>query len=157
MVALFAVDVWSRYVAVARNAQTVGHVLVKFISGVKDGTVELAFDNEPALVAGVAFCKAAARSKTGLSTIVSPNKSYDKGRASIAERFVQTVRGIQKPLLNHTEAEIEASTHGVLWTSPSQSTPKNCGTPTTQCRGDRRGNLLSEGYSASEPFDDSDA
>ena len=54
----------------------------KFIGGVRDGTVEIAFDNEPVLVTGVPFRKAA-RSKAGLTTIVSPNKSDDKDRTSM--------------------------------------------------------------------------
>ena len=59
VVALLMLDVCSRYVAVAplkqRNAQTVGRVLVYLISSVRDGTMELAFDNEPVLVAGANF------------------------------------------------------------------------------------------------------
>lgn len=66
VVALLAVDVWSRYVTVAplkqRNAQTVG---------------QAAFDNEPVLAAGVAFCKST-RAKNGFGTIVTPNKACDK-------------------------------------------------------------------------------
>ena len=112
VVALLAVDVWSRYVTVVplkrRNAQTVGQALVKFINHVRDGTVEIAFDNEPVLVAGVAFCKAA-RAKTGYTTITTPNKMYDKGRTGVAERFVQTIRELQKTLLCHIEAEIKAT------------------------------------------------
>lgn len=53
MVALLMVEVWPRYVAVAslkqRNAQTVGRALASFIGSVRDGTVDLAFDNEPVL------------------------------------------------------------------------------------------------------------
>ena len=59
--ALLAVDVGSRYVAVSplkkRNAQTVGQALVKFIGEVRDGTVEVAFENEAVPVAGVSFAK----------------------------------------------------------------------------------------------------
>ena len=87
-----------------RNAETVGQALVKFIGEVRDGTVEIAFDNEPVLVAAVSFCKAA-RAKAGLGTIVSPNKWYDIGRT----RFVQTVRGIQKTLIGQIEDHIEAA------------------------------------------------
>ena len=36
-----------------------GQALMKFMSGVRNGTVEVAYDNGPVLVAGVAFCKAA--------------------------------------------------------------------------------------------------
>lgn len=67
VVALLMVDVWSRFVSVAsfkqRNAQTVGRSSVNFISSVRDGTVEIAFDNEPVLVAGVSFCKAVSQSR----------------------------------------------------------------------------------------------
>ena len=90
VVALLMVDVWSRFVAVAplkqRNAQTFGmeqwswHV------------------NEPVLVAGAKFCKSV-RAKNELTTHLCPNKVGDKARTSIAERFVQSVRGIQKTLL----------------------------------------------------------
>eukprot|EP00435_Cladocopium_sp_Y103_P036519 s730_g9.t1 len=80
VVALLMVDVWSRYVSVAprkqRNAQTVGRALVNFISSVRDGTVEIAFDNEPVLVAGVSFCKAV-RAKAELKTHVSEGKAED--------------------------------------------------------------------------------
>ena len=70
--------------------------------------MEISFDNEPVLVDDVSFRKAA-RAKAGLGTIVSPNKSYDKGRTSIAERSVQTVRGIQKTLNGQIKDHIEAT------------------------------------------------
>ena len=112
VVVFLAVDVWSRYVTVVslkqRNIQTVGQALVKFINHVRDGTVEIAFDNEPVLVAGVAFCEAA-RAKTGYTTIATPKKMYVKRRTGVAERFVQTIRGLQKTLLCHIEAEIKAT------------------------------------------------
>ena len=111
-------DVWSRYVTVVplkrRNAQTVGQALVKFISSVREGTVEIAFDNEPVLVAGVAFCKTA-RAKNGRGTIVTPNKSYDKGRTGVAERFVQTIRGLQKTLLCQVEEDRRLFPQDMLW------------------------------------------
>ena len=112
VVALLMVDVCSRFVSVAplkqRNAQTVGRALVNFISSVRDGTVEIAFDNEPVLVAGVSFCKAV-RAKAELKTHVSPNKPYDKSRTGVAERFVQTTRGIQKNLICHLEDRLQAT------------------------------------------------
>eukprot|EP00435_Cladocopium_sp_Y103_P067671 s701_g30.t1 len=112
VVALLMVDVWSRCVSVAplreRNAQTVGRALVNFISSVRDGTVEVAFDNEPVLVAGVSFCKAV-RAKAELKTHVSPSKSYDKSRTGVAERFAQTIRGIQKTLLCDLEDRLQAT------------------------------------------------
>ena len=58
---MLAADAWSRFVLVTplkrRNAQTVGQTLTKFIGGVRDGTVEIAFDNEPVLVAGVLLAR----------------------------------------------------------------------------------------------------
>ena len=110
VVALLMVDVWSRYAAVAplkqRNAQTVGRALVTFIGSVRDGTVELAFDNEPVLVAGANFCKSV-RAKSELTTHLTANKVGDKSRTSMAERFVQTVRGIQKTLICQLEGEMK--------------------------------------------------
>ena len=112
VVVLLMVDVWSRYVAVAplkqRNAQTVGRALVDFISSVRDGTVELAFDNVPVLVAGAKFCKSV-RANNELTTHLCPNKVGDKARTSIAERCVQSVRGIQKTLLCHIEDELKVA------------------------------------------------
>jgi len=112
VVALLIVDVWSRYVAVAplkrRNAQTAGRALVDFISSIRDGTMELAFDNEPVLVAGAIFCKSV-RAKNELTPHLCPNKGGDKARTSIAERFVQSVREIQKTLLCHIEDELKVA------------------------------------------------
>ena len=94
VVALLMLDVCSRYVAVAplkqRNAQTVGRVLVYLISSVRDGTMELAFDNEPVLVCRCQFCKSA-RARNELATHLCPNKVGDKIRTNIAERFVLSV------------------------------------------------------------------
>ena len=115
LVALLAVDVWSRYVTVVplkrRNAQTVGQALVIFISNMRAGTVEIAFDNERVLVAGVAFCKTG-RAKNGFGTIVTANKFYDKGRTGVAERLfrtIRTIRGLQKTLLCQVEKDIKAT------------------------------------------------
>ena len=106
-------DVWSRYVSVMplkpRNAQTVGNALVKFLSEV--GRVEkseLAGDNEPVLAGGMRFCQKT-RAALGLQKILTWNRTYEKTRASVAERFVQTVRGLQKTLILHLESAIQAT------------------------------------------------
>ena len=69
--------------------------------------MEICGENEPVLVSGMEFCKAA-RKKLGLATVVTTNKAYDKGRTGIAERCIQTVRRLANTLLNHLETEIEA-------------------------------------------------
>eukprot|EP00435_Cladocopium_sp_Y103_P025328 s3318_g6.t1 len=113
MVALLMVDVWSRYVAVMplkpRNTQTVGNASVKFLSDVgRIEKTEIAGDNEPVLAAGMRFCQKT-RQMLGLETILTWNRTYEKTRTSIAERFVQTVRGLQKTLIVHLEAAIQAT------------------------------------------------
>ena len=70
--------------------------------------MELAFDNEPVLVAGANFCKSV-RANNELTTHLCPNKVGDKARTSIAERCVQSVRGIQKTLLCHIEDELKVA------------------------------------------------
>ena len=69
---------------------------------------ELAFDNVPVLVAGAKFCKSV-RANNELTTHLCPNKVGDKARTSIAERCVQSVRGIQKTLLCHIEDELKVA------------------------------------------------
>eukprot|EP00435_Cladocopium_sp_Y103_P027217 s1403_g6.t1 len=104
VVALLMVDVWSRYVSVMplkpRNTQTVGNALVKFLSEVgRVEKTEIAGDNEPVLAAGMRFCQRT-RQQLGLETILTWNRTYEKTRTSVAERFVlQTVRGLQKTLV----------------------------------------------------------
>ena len=113
VIALLMVDVWSRYVSVMplkpRNMQTVGNALVKFLNDVGHvGKMELAGDNEPVLAAGMRFCQRT-RQTLGMETILTWNRTYEKTRTSIAERFVQTVRGLQKTLLSHLESAIQAT------------------------------------------------
>ena len=113
VVALLMVDTWSRYVSVVplkpRNTQTVGKALVKFLNEVgRAEKVEIAGDNEPVLAAGMRFCQSA-RQKLGLETVLTWNRAYEKSRTSVAERFVQTIRGLQKTLVCHLEAAIQAS------------------------------------------------
>ena len=113
VIALLMVDVWSRYVSVMplkpRNTQTVGNALVKFLNEVgRVEKMELAGDNEPVLAAGMRFCQRT-RQTLGMETILTWNRTYEKTRTSIAERSVQTVRGLQKTLLSHLESAIQAT------------------------------------------------
>jgi hypothetical protein len=137
VVVFLAVDVWSRYVTVVplkqRNIQTVGQALVKFINHVRDGTVEIALDNEPVLVAGVAFCEAA-RAKTGYTTIATPKQMYDKGRTGVAERFVQTIRGLQKTLLCQHVVVQWAAMHA-LWSYNKHNVHSRLKVTPFQCLG----------------------
>ncbi len=41
----------------------------------------------------------------GFQTITATNKNYDKARASTAERMIQTIRNLQKPLIRQLESE----------------------------------------------------
>ena len=66
------------------------------------------FSDEPVLVAGANFCKSV-RAKNELTTHLCPNKVGDKARTSIPERFVQSVREIQKTLLCHIEDELKVA------------------------------------------------
>ena len=111
--ALLMVDVWSRYVSVVplkpRNTQTVGNALVKFLSEVgRVEKTELAGDNEPVLAAGMRFCQKT-RATLGLETILTWNRTYEKTRTSVAERFGQTARGLQKTFIAHLESAIQAT------------------------------------------------
>ena len=110
VVALLMVDVWTRFVTVEplKQRNTVGEALCKFLRVLgRTDEVEICGDNEPVLVAGMEFCKAA-RQKAGMKTTVSKNKPYDKGRTGVAERFIQTVRRLQNTLLSQVETEIQA-------------------------------------------------
>jgi hypothetical protein len=69
---------------------------MKFINHVRNGTVEVAFDNEPVLVAGVAFCKSA-RAKAGYTTVANPNKMYDKGRTDVCANNPRTSKDVAVP------------------------------------------------------------
>jgi len=80
---------------------------MKFLNDVDPAeTLELAGDNEPVLAAGMRFCQSGTQ-RLGLETILAWNRrTYEKSRASVAERFVQTIRGLQKTLICHLEFAI---------------------------------------------------
>lgn len=67
---------------------------------------EVAGGNEPVLAAGMRFCQNT-RAALGLETILTWNRTYDeKTRTGVAERFVQTLRGLQKTLISHLKSAI---------------------------------------------------
>ena len=107
VVALLVVDVWSRYVAVAplkrRNAQTVGQALVKFISDVSGGQ----WACSGSWCSFLQGCKG--------KSWIDYNCESQQCRTSIAERFAQTVKGIQKTLISQIEAAIPAGHRLVQW------------------------------------------
>ena len=101
------VDTWTRYVHAeplkVRNKKSVGEALARFIGSLGHvGTVEIAVDNENVLVAGMEFCRNT-RLMMGMQTITTTNKHYDKGRTSVAERMVQSIRNLQKTLVLQLE------------------------------------------------------
>ena len=107
-----SVDTWARYVHAeplkTRNKRNVGEAMARFLGNLGySEDVEVAVDNEPVLVAGMEFCKEV-RVRTGLSTVVTTNRNYDKSRTSPAERMIQTVRNLQKTLIYQLETEIKA-------------------------------------------------
>ena len=104
---LLMVDTWTRYVHAeplkVRNKKSVGEILARFIGSLGHvGTVEIAVDNENVLVAGMEFCRNA-RLMMGMQSITTTNKHYDKGRTSVAERMVQSIRNLQKTLVLQME------------------------------------------------------
>ena len=104
---LLMVDTWTRYVHAeplkVRNKKSVGEALARFIGSLGHvGTVEIAVDNENVLVAGMEFCRNT-RLMMGMQTITTTNKHYDKGRTSVAERMVQSIRNLQKTLVLQLE------------------------------------------------------
>ena len=104
---LLMVDTWTRYVHAeplkVRNRKSVGEAMARFLGNLGyTENVEVAVDNEPVLVAGMECCRDI-RLRLGLSTTITTNKHYDKGRTSVAERMVQTVRKLQKTLILQLE------------------------------------------------------
>lgn len=97
---LIMVDYWTKYVAVEplRNKlqSVVGGVVARFLGelGYFD-RVELCYDNEPVLAAGMRVAQTI-RSAQGLETILQPNKMYHKGRTALAERSIQSVAVARK-------------------------------------------------------------
>ena len=71
------------------NTQTVGNATGEVFSAklVVWNRQRFAGDNEPVLAAGMRFCQRT-RATLGLQTILTWNRTYEKTRTSVAERFV---------------------------------------------------------------------
>jgi hypothetical protein len=91
---LIMVDSWTKFIAVEplRNKlqSVVGGAVARFLGelGYHD-EVELAYDNEPVLSAGMRVCQTI-RAAQGLDTILQPGQMYGKARTALAERSIQT-------------------------------------------------------------------
>eukprot|EP00435_Cladocopium_sp_Y103_P023304 s2901_g5.t1 len=112
MAVLLMVDNWTKYVAVEplrnKNAGVVGAIIARYLSGLSHfDMVEVAFDNEPVLSAGVKMAQTI-RANQGLPLQPQPGRMYSKERTSLAERSIQTVRAQQKCLVAYLEFKIQA-------------------------------------------------
>ena len=105
------VDSWTKFIAVEplRNKlqSVVGGAVARFLGelGYHD-EVELAYDNEPVLSAGMRVCQTI-RAAQGLDTILQPGQMYGKARTALAERSIQTVRAQGKCLMAHLEDKMQ--------------------------------------------------
>ena len=101
------VDGWTKCIAVEplRNKfqSVVGAAVARFLGelGYYD-RVELAFDNEPVLAAGMRVAQTI-RAAQGLETVFQPGHMYGKARTAFAEMSIQIVRAQRKALMVHLE------------------------------------------------------
>jgi hypothetical protein len=110
--ALILIDCWTKYVMAEplrnKNQGVVGQVVARFLATMGYfQKVELAFDNEPVLAAGMRMAQNI-RANHGLETILQPGLMYNKSRTSLAERTIQTVRGQGKTFIAYVEHKIAA-------------------------------------------------
>ena len=108
---LLMVDVWTKYVGVEplrnKNAGVIGAILARFLSNLSYfDAVEVSYDNEPVLSAGVSMTHVI-RSTQGLPMTPQPGKMYSKSRTSLAERTIQTVRTQGKCLVAFLEGKMQ--------------------------------------------------
>ena len=104
---LLCVDTWSKYPFIKplknKNQGVLGEAIAEFLADLGPfETVEIAYDNGPALSAGARMAKLI-RSNNGLRTILQPGKFYEKSRTALAERCIQTVRAQGKTLISHLQ------------------------------------------------------
>ena len=108
---LIMIDSWTKFVAAEplRNKfqSVVGGAVASFLGelGYYD-QVELAFDNEPVLPAGMRVAQTI-RAAQGLQTTLQPGQLYAKGRTALAERSIQTVRAQGKCLMVHIQDKMK--------------------------------------------------
>ena len=111
MSVLLMADEWTKYVSVEplrnKNAGVIGALMARYLSGlILVDVVEVAYDNEPVLAAGVKMAQSI-RASQGLPMNPQPGKMYSKARTSLAERSSQTVRSQGKCLIAYLEHKME--------------------------------------------------
>ena len=102
---LIMVDHWTKYIGMEplRNKlqSVVGGAVARFPGELGYyKRVELTFDNEPVLAAGMRVAQAI-RAAQGLETLLQPGQMYGKSKTALAEKSVQTVRAQGKCLMVH--------------------------------------------------------
>ena len=116
MSALIMVDEWTKYVAVeplrSKNQGVVGAIIARYLSSLNHfDLIEVAYDNEPVLSAGVKMAQTI-RANQGLPMVPQPGKMYAKGRTSLVERSIQTVRSQGKCLIAFLESKMQMKLPG---------------------------------------------
>ena len=101
---LLLIDSWTRYVRAvpmkSKTAKNMSESLSAFIGELGYiETIEVAHDNEPTINAAVQQTQLL-RNQSGLKLVDQRAKNFDKGRTSMAERAIQTVRGQSKTLVH---------------------------------------------------------
>ena len=108
---LIMIDSWTKFVAVEplrdKLQSVVGGAVARFLGELRYcDQVELAFDNEPVLSAGMRVAQTI-RAAQGLQTTLQPGQLYAKGRTELTERSIQTVRAQGKCLMVHIEDKMK--------------------------------------------------
>ena len=108
---LVMVDSWTRYVRTVpmktKSAKNICDSLNGFIGELGYmQTVTVAHDNEPVVNSAVQQAKLA-RNQIGLKLVDQQAKNFDKGRTSMAERAIQTLRAQAKTLIHALESQVK--------------------------------------------------
>ena len=108
---LVMIDSWTRYVRTVpmktKSAKNVCDSLTGFIGELGYmQTVTVSHDNEPVVNSAVQQAKLA-RNQIGLKLIDQQAKNFDKGRTSMAERAIQTLRAQAKTLIHALESQVK--------------------------------------------------
>ena len=107
---LLLIDAWTRYVRAvpmkSKSSKNIAEILASFIGelGYVE-TIEIAHDNEPTINAAV-YQTRLMRNQSGLKLVDQRSKNFDKGRTSMAERAIQTVRCQSKTLVHALENQV---------------------------------------------------
>ena len=90
-----------------KNAGVIGAIIARYLSGLSHfDVIEVAYDNEPVLAAGVMMAQST-RASQGLPMNLQPGKMYSKGRTNLAERSIQTARSQGKRLIAYLEHKMD--------------------------------------------------